>query len=102
MAKFNGTYSFRSGYHGVRKSASGINISSDFWTCPNGHRNSSFELVDDRAKGGFVHREKVTTCKQCAAQQSFAADLPATVCVCGASGYDPHKRWCPTNMASNH
>lgn len=71
MAKFNGTYSYRAGYHGVRKSGgAAININSDFWTCANGHRNPSFELVDDRAKGGFVHREKVTACKQCAAQQS--------------------------------
>jgi len=71
MAKFNGTYSYRAGYHGARKSSgAAININSDFWTCANGHRNSNFELVDDRAKGGFVHREKVTICKQCAAQQS--------------------------------
>ena len=69
MARFNGSYSFRPGYHGVIKSSgASININSDFWTCANGHKNPSFELVDDRAKGGFVHREKVTTCKQCAAQ----------------------------------
>ena len=38
-------------------------------------RNPSFELVDGRAKGGFVHREKVTTCKQCAAQHGVQSDL---------------------------
>ena len=80
MAKFNGTYSFRSGYHGVRKSASAININSDFWTCANGHRNPKFELVDERSIGGFVHRQQVVSCKQCAAQQLRAVDAaPASV-----------------------
>ena len=36
-----------------------------------------------------------------AAEHSVQADLPsATVCSCGASGYESHKRWCPTNTAS--
>jgi len=65
MAKFNGVYSYRAGCRGARKSTSAININSDFWTCAEGHRNPNFELVDDRAKGGFVHREKVSACKQC-------------------------------------
>jgi hypothetical protein len=62
---FNGVYSVRAGYHGVRKSGGAININSDFWTCENGHRNPKFELVDDRASGGSVHRQQVKTCKQC-------------------------------------
>ena len=67
---FNGVYSVRAGYHGVRKSGGAININSDFWTCENGHRNPAFELVDERATGGFVYRKKVTACKQCAADQA--------------------------------
>lgn len=74
MAKFNGTYSYRAGYHGVRKSTSAININSDFWTCANGHRNPKFELVDERSRGGFVHKQAVTSCKQCAAQLRRAVD----------------------------
>jgi len=32
---------------------------------------------------------------------SRALDLPsATMCKCGASGYESHKRWCPANTAS--
>jgi hypothetical protein len=29
------------------------------------HRNPKFELVDERASGGFVHRQQVTICRQC-------------------------------------
>jgi hypothetical protein len=30
-----------------------------------------------------------------------ATDLPlATMCECGAVGYESHKRWCPANTAS--
>ena len=71
MAKFNGSYSVRSGYHGVRKSVSGININSDFWIWANGDRNPKFELVDERSVGGCVHRQQVASCKQCAAKQTL-------------------------------
>ena len=66
MAKFNGSYSFRPGYHGARKQSSAININVDFWTCDNGHRNPKYELVDERTSGGFVRRQQVASCKQCA------------------------------------
>jgi hypothetical protein len=62
---FNGVYSVRSGSHGARKTSGAISINSDFWTCENGHRNPKFELVDERASGGFVHRQQVTICRQC-------------------------------------
>lgn len=67
---FNGSYSVRAGYHGVRKNQPGVSG----WFCSQGHWNPSTELVDERASGGFVYQKKVTVCKQCAAQQARALD----------------------------
>lgn len=66
---FNGVYSVRAGSRGAKQS-SNVSINSDVWKCEKGHINPKFELVDERSTGGSVHRTEVTTCKQCAAQQS--------------------------------
>ena len=65
---FNGSYSVRAGYHGVRKTQPGVSG----WFCQNGHWNPNTELVDERTSGGIVHQQTVTTCKQCATQQGRA------------------------------
>jgi hypothetical protein len=62
---FNGAYSVRAGYHGVRKTTR--NVGLDFWVCENGHTNPDSVLVDDRDSGGFTHRERLTECQQCGA-----------------------------------
>lgn len=72
MARFNGLYSFRPGYHGALKSQTGGGLET--WTCPNGHINPRFELVDERGAGLFVRQQKITICKRCAAQQENALD----------------------------
>jgi len=57
---FNGAYSVRAGYHGVRKSRP-----SAYWSCSQGHINEKQRLIDERGKGGFVHAEQVRECSQC-------------------------------------
>lgn len=64
---FNGAYSVRAGYHGPRKS--GGNVAIDLWHCENGHCNPATDLIDERARGGFVHRQRVTKCKVCQAEK---------------------------------
>jgi len=64
MGRFFGSYSVRPGYHGARKPpprSEGL----DVWTCPQGHINPCFKLIDERATGGFVRRVRVTECSRC-------------------------------------
>lgn len=88
---FNGAYSVRAGYHGARNK-SGVTVGIDLWYCEKGHCNPSTELIDERATGGFVHRQRVTKCKVCQTERpiecAFGVKIgdPVQILVGGHSG----------------